>query len=119
VRRHLHSLGIMEEVAATPTAGPARIVRPPGFLGTVGFISAVSQHHCQRCNRLRLTAAGSLRPCLFSPEATDLKGPLRQGASEAELLALFRQAMAQKTCSPPSHLLEPALTSPPLASIGG
>jgi cyclic pyranopterin phosphate synthase len=119
VRRRLLSLGIMEEVASEPTAGPARILRPAGFQGTVGFISAVSQHHCQSCNRLRLTAAGSLRPCLFSPEATDLKGPLRQGASDAELCALFRQAMAQKTCSPPSHLLEPALTSPPMVSIGG
>jgi cyclic pyranopterin phosphate synthase len=119
VRRRLLSLGIMEEVAAEATAGPARIVKPPGFQGTIGFISAVSQHHCQRCNRLRLTAAGSLRPCLFAPVAFDLKGPLRRGAGDQELCRLFRQAMEQKTCSPPSHLLEPAPTSPPMVSIGG
>ena len=119
VRRRLSSLGVMAEVAPEPTAGPARIVQPPGFQGTVGFISAVSQHHCQRCNRLRLTAAGSLRPCLFTPEEFDLKGPLRAGAGDEELVALFRRAMAQKTCSPPTHLLKPARSSAPMVSIGG
>jgi cyclic pyranopterin phosphate synthase len=119
VRQSLLSLGVMEEVAPRPTAGPARILHPPGFQGNIGFISAVSEHHCQRCNRLRLTAAGSLRPCLFSPQELDLKGPLRRGASDEELCRLFRQAMAQKTCSPPTHLLKPALPSSPMVSIGG
>jgi cyclic pyranopterin phosphate synthase len=119
VRRRLSSLGTMEEVAPEPTAGPARILQPPGFQGNIGFISAVSEHHCQHCNRLRLTAAGSLRPCLFSPQAVDLKGPLRQGAGDEELCHLFRQAMKQKTCSPPAHLLKPALPSSPMVSIGG
>ncbi len=119
VRRSLMSLGAMEEVATESTAGPAQILKPPGFQGTIGFISAVSQHHCQNCNRLRLTAAGSLRPCLFAPVAVDLKGPMRQGASDDELCRLFRQAMELKTCSPPTHLLKPALPSPPMVSIGG
>jgi cyclic pyranopterin phosphate synthase len=119
VRQRLLALGVMEEVASQPTAGPARIVQPPGFQGTIGFISPVTQHHCQSCNRLRLTAAGRLRPCLFSPQELDLKGPLRQGASNRELCRLFRQAMEQKTCSPPTHLVEPALPSSPMVSIGG
>ena len=119
VRQRLVSLGVMEELTAGPTAGPAHILRPPGFQGTVGFISAVSEHHCQRCNRLRLTAAGSLRPCLFSPEAVDLKGPLRAGADDEQLRALFLRAMALKTCSPPAHLLKPAKAQAPMASIGG
>jgi cyclic pyranopterin phosphate synthase len=119
VRRRLGPLGAMAEVAPHPTAGPALILRPPGFLGTIGFISAVSQHHCQYCNRLRLTAAGILRPCLFSPEAVDLKGALRGGASDEELGQLFRRAMELKTCSPPSHLVKPAHPMAPLASIGG
>jgi GTP 3',8-cyclase len=119
VRRRLGPLGAMHEVAAHPTAGPALILQPPGFCGTIGFISAVSQHHCRRCNRLRLTAAGSLRPCLFSPEAVDLKGALRGGASDQEIYQLFRRAMELKTCSPPSHLLEPAHPVAPLATIGG
>ncbi len=119
VRRTLSSLGVMEEVTPEPTAGPARIVHPPGFQGNIGFISAVSQHHCQKCNRLRLTAAGKLRPCLFSPQELDLKSPLRQGASDDELCRLFQQAMAQKTCSPPSHLVKPDHPAAPMVSIGG
>ena len=119
VRRRLSSLGVMEEVAPEPTAGPARIVQPPGFEGNIGFISAVSHHHCQHCNRLRLTAAGKLRPCLFSPQELDLKGPLRQGASDEELRQLFQQAMKQKTCSPPSHLVKPVHPAAPMVSIGG
>jgi|UniRef100_A0A7V6DP93 cyclic pyranopterin phosphate synthase len=119
VRRRLSSLGVMEEVAPEVTAGPARIVHPTGFQGNLGFISAVSHHHCQQCNRLRLTAAGRLRPCLFSPQELDLKGPLRQGAGDEELCRLFRQAMKQKTCSPPSHLVKPAHPATPMVSIGG
>ena len=119
VRRRLQSLGVMEELASQPTAGPALILRPPGFRGNIGFISTVSEHHCHRCNRLRLTAAGSLRPCLFSPVALDLKGPLRQGAGDAELCRLFQEAMAQKTCSPPPDLFKPTRPSSPMVSIGG
>jgi cyclic pyranopterin phosphate synthase len=119
VQRRLSSLGVMEEVPPEPTAGPARIVQPPGFQGNIGFISAVSHHHCDKCNRLRLTAAGKLRPCLFSPQELDLKGPLRQGASDEELYRLFQQAMKQKTCSPPSLLIKPDHPAAPMVSIGG
>ena len=119
VRRRLQSLGGMEEVASQPTAGPARILRPTGFRGTIGFISAISDHHCGSCNRLRLTAAGHLRPCLFSSQEIDLKGPLRQGASDSELGRIFETAMEQKTCSPPPLLREPALPFSAMVSIGG
>jgi len=119
VRRRLLALGVMAEVASEPTAGPARILQPPGFQGTIGFISAVSQHHCRKCNRLRLTAAGRLRPCLFSPQELDLKGPLRRGADEPELRCLFRLAMEQKTCSPPAHLTRPDHPISPMVSLGG
>jgi len=118
-RRRLATLGVMEEVPPRPTAGPAHIFQPSGFQGTIGFISAVSHHHCQRCNRLRLTAAGRLRPCLFSPQELDLKAPLRQGAGDQDLCRLFRQAIELKTCSPPTHLTKPALPSSPMVSIGG
>jgi cyclic pyranopterin phosphate synthase len=119
VRQRLQILGVMEEVAPRSTSGPARILQPPGFQGNIGFISAVSEHHCQSCNRLRLTASGSLRPCLFSPQEVDLKGPLRQGADDHQLCSLFQQAMAQKTCSPPKNLVRPAHPFSPMVSIGG
>lgn len=78
-----------------PGAGPAEYYQvSPG--GTVGFISPVSNHFCQSCNRLRLTAVGTLRPCLLSEREIDVKSALRRGADEAELRRLFLQAVEIK-----------------------
>ena len=69
--------------------GPAQRFRFSGAPGEVGFISPLSHHFCESCNRLRLTAAGRLRPCLLSNREFDLITPLRGGASDAELAAVF------------------------------
>ena len=82
VRRRLAVLGPMAAMARRTTDGPAQIFRLPGFQGELGFITPISSHHCRTCNRLRLTAAGALRPCLFGDAEIDVKTPLRQGASE-------------------------------------
>ena len=58
--------------------GPASYYQLKGALGTFGFITAVSQHFCSRCNRIRLTAEGNLRPCLFSSNELELKKELRK-----------------------------------------
>jgi cyclic pyranopterin phosphate synthase len=119
IRRRLAVLGPLEAVTAPATAGPARTFRVPGFRGELGFISSVSDHHCPTCNRLRLTAAGWLRPCLFAESELDIKGPLRQGASDESLAQLFREAIRLKGCVSPA----PTLASPwgprSMASIGG
>ena len=117
VRRRLAGLGSLEPVAAGATAGPARTCRIPGFRGELGFISSISDHHCPTCNRLRLTAAGRLRPCLFAAPELDLKGPLRQGASDEALAQLFREAIHVKGCiSPASPSHRPSRA---MVSIGG
>jgi GTP 3',8-cyclase len=67
-----------------------------GAPGRVAIIPSVTQPFCDSCNRLRLTADGFLRACLFSLEETDLKGPLREGASDDELAALARACIAAK-----------------------
>jgi cyclic pyranopterin phosphate synthase len=67
-----------------------------GAPGRVAIIPSVTQPFCDSCNRLRLTADGFLRACLFSLEETDLKGPLRDGASDDELAALARACIAAK-----------------------
>lgn len=77
-------------------SGPARYFRIPGAPGTVGVISPISSHFCGSCNRVRLTAEGQLRPCLQSPREIDLKNPLRNGASEAELANIIRLAINSK-----------------------
>lgn len=62
--------------------GPARYYKFPNALGTVGFISPLSRHFCSECNRLRLTADGKIRPCLFSDDEYDVKYALRNGTDE-------------------------------------
>ncbi|MHB1355584.1 MAG: GTP 3',8-cyclase MoaA [Anaerolineae bacterium] len=76
--------------------GPARYWRIPRADGTIGFISALSQHFCPQCNRLRLSADGRLMPCLFSPLEYDVRTPLHSGASDAELSELLRLAVQHK-----------------------
>jgi cyclic pyranopterin phosphate synthase len=84
-------------------AGPAQAFRYSAGLGTVGFIGALSHGFCQRCNRLRLTADGKLKPCLASDQEVDVKEALRCGAGEEQLQALFARAVALK---PSQHQLE-------------
>ena len=76
-------------------AGPARYWRFPGAAGTVGFISAMSNHFCSQCNRLRLTADGAIRPCLFSDDEYHVREALRAGDDE-RVLAIYRDAIAHK-----------------------
>lgn len=67
-----------------------------GSPGRVGVIPSVTEPFCESCNRLRLTADGNLRACLFSLEETDLRTPLRAGASDDELAALAHACVAAK-----------------------
>ncbi|SFQ99668.1 GTP 3',8-cyclase MoaA [Desulfoscipio geothermicus] len=90
------ALGTLEDVKNVRGNGPARYSRLPGGRGTIGFISAVSNHFCTRCNRLRLTATGQLRPCLFNHREMDLKEPLRAGAGREELVRVFHEAILSK-----------------------
>ncbi len=74
--------GPLEPVESESLDGPARVYRRPGYLGTLGFISPISEHFCSRCNRLRLTAQGRLRSCLLSDLETDLKAVVRGEGGE-------------------------------------
>lgn len=89
-------LGNLVEEKKVEGNGPARYGRLPGATGTVGFISAVSDHFCARCNRLRLTATGQLRPCLFSRRETDIKQALRSHAGIEELTGIIRETILNK-----------------------
>jgi GTP 3',8-cyclase len=76
---------------------PATVFRfADGAPGRIGFIASVTEPFCETCNRIRLTADGQLRACLFSLEETDLRAPLRAGASDEELEALVRAAVGAK-----------------------
>ena len=75
--------------------GPARYFAFPGAQGTVGFISPLSRHFCSECNRLRLTADGKLRPCLFSDRELDIRAALQEGGEEGAY-ACFLEALDLK-----------------------
>ena len=70
--------------------GPASYYQFPGALGTVGFISPLSRHFCSSCNRLRLTADGKLRPCLFSDREIDVRAALREGGEDGVYEAFLK-----------------------------
>ncbi|HBV87759.1 MAG TPA: GTP 3',8-cyclase MoaA [Desulfosporosinus sp.] len=76
--------------------GPAEYYRPSGYKGSIGFISALSRHFCNTCNRVRLTADGKLRPCLHSKHEVDLREVLRSGSTDHDILKVFAQAVWHK-----------------------
>eukprot|EP00730_Choanoeca_flexa_P002543 TRINITY_DN11086_c0_g2_i1.p1 TRINITY_DN11086_c0_g2~~TRINITY_DN11086_c0_g2_i1.p1 ORF type:complete len:565 (+),score=114.95 TRINITY_DN11086_c0_g2_i1:32-1726(+) len=70
--------------------------RIPGHLGQLGFITSMSNHFCGSCNRLRLTADGNLKVCLFGAAEVSLRDALRQGADNSQLTALIGEAVSKK-----------------------
>ena len=87
--------------------------------GEVGFINPVSEPFCADCDRVRLTAEGKLRTCLFSLHETDLREQLRSGAGDAALEEAIRDAVWRKELK--HHVSEPGFRQPPrtMSQIGG
>lgn len=83
----------------TLTNGPnetSKAYKVPGFKGQVGFITSMTEHFCGTCNRLRITADGNLKVCLFGNKEVSLRDAIRNGCSEDDLLALIRAAVFRK-----------------------
>ena len=76
--------------------GPAYYYAGPELKGSIGFIEALNHKFCNKCNRIRLTADGQLKACLYYKNSIDLKKKLREGASDEELERLFEQVLADK-----------------------
>jgi cyclic pyranopterin phosphate synthase len=89
----LRTLGDLKAVSGPAGNGPAVYYRFPGAQGTVGVITPMSHNFCDDCNRLRLTADGQLRPCLFGALQTNLRDPLRAGK---DLLPLILETLRTK-----------------------
>jgi GTP 3',8-cyclase len=100
--------------------GPARHYRFANAPGKIGIISPISEHFCRSCNRLRVTADGKLRTCLFSVEETDLRTPLRMGVPDQEIMEVIQAAIKRK---PERHELDHRILrkciSRPMVKIGG
>jgi GTP 3',8-cyclase len=99
--------------------GPARYFRLKGGEGLIGFISPLSQHFCDGCNRLRLTAEGRLRPCLFTDAEVDLRTPLRSGAADGDIQEILRQAVFVKPEKYPIQVHSGLCSLSPMSRIGG
>ncbi len=94
--------------------GPARYFEFPGAQGTVGFISPLSRHFCSECNRLRLTADGKVRPCLFSDTEYDVREALRTGGETA-----VREVLYEALGAKPDEHHDKVGTERNMSQIGG
>ena len=119
MKNTIESIGKLMPVPSSEFDGPARRYRFEDAKGEVGFISAMSDHFCRTCNRLRLTPSGYLKPCLLSDRKVDIKGPARNGATDQEIEQVFLNAVNRK---PMEHLTETTQddwVSDQMSSIGG
>jgi len=97
-------LGKLKPILKAQADGPSKNYRLEGAKGVVGFITAISDNHfCEQCNRIRLTADGKVRPCLFNDLEIDFRDPLRRGCSDDEVSALLDQVLGIK---PKAHELD-------------
>jgi cyclic pyranopterin phosphate synthase len=118
LRRMIDAIHPLEELPREPSA-TARVFRFADGRGEIGFVNPVSEPFCAECNRVRLTAEGKLRTCLFSIHETDLRGPLRDGADDAELESIVREAVWRKELK--HRVNEQGFRQPPrtMSAIGG
>jgi cyclic pyranopterin phosphate synthase len=118
VRRLIHAAYPLEPIGRE-RHGTSRRWRFADGQGEIGFISPVSEPFCGDCNRIRVTAEGKLRTCLFSLTETDLREPLRSGAGDEELAAIVRDAVWKKELK--HHVNDPGFVQPvrSMSQIGG
>jgi GTP 3',8-cyclase len=118
IRDLIHAVYPLEREPRERSA-TARTYRFADGKGRVGFINPVSEPFCGDCNRIRLTADGKLRTCLFSLNETDLRGPMRDGCSDEVLAEIIREAVWKKELK--HHVGEPGFIQPArsMSAIGG
>jgi cyclic pyranopterin phosphate synthase len=119
IKTLISGVGTLTPFQKSHGEGPARMYdlqTIEGKKGAVGFISPISHHFCDQCNRLRLTSEGKLRSCLLNDRETNLKVLLRGGASDEALIASIRQTIMDK---PQGHALHQGLEQPERQSCAG
>lgn len=119
IKKRINQLGKLIPIEKSINDGPAERFKFESARGEIGFIRPISQHFCNTCNRLRLTASGQLRPCLMSDVQVDLKTPLRKECSDGKLTEVFLQAVRQKPSEHNLSIGHPAIVSAQMCAIGG
>jgi cyclic pyranopterin phosphate synthase len=115
----VRSIGELHPSSGPGGNGPARYFAFENAAGAIGVISPLSHDYCERCNRVRLTADGRLRLCLFGDYEIDLRGPLRSGASTEEIAGMLRSSMLIKPERHHLRLGEPSSRMRAFSEIGG
>ncbi|MBT8339142.1 MAG: GTP 3',8-cyclase MoaA [Desulfatitalea sp.] len=119
IQMRVAELGELLPIDHQPSDGPAQRFRLAGAAGEIGLIGSMSAHFCSRCNRIRLTADGHLRPCLLSDDQVDLITPLRRGATDDDIAALFAETTARKQGGHRLRFNENRRLRSKMAGIGG
>jgi cyclic pyranopterin phosphate synthase len=118
IRAAIHAVHPLEAEPREPSA-TARVYRFADGKGKIGFINPVSEPFCGDCDRIRITAEGKLRTCLFSMHEYDLRGALRDGTSDDGLMQMIRDAVWKKELK--HHVNDPGFVQPTrtMSQIGG
>jgi cyclic pyranopterin phosphate synthase len=103
IKARLAPMGRLQEVESPEGWGPAGYYKLPGAVGLLGFISPVTRHFCSSCNRLRISADGRLRTCLFDSNGFDVKGEIRAGAGVERLHEIIEGELARKRAEGGHH----------------
>jgi len=103
IKQRIEQKYVLEESSKIEGGGPASYFKISGGTGSVGFISPMSNHFCARCNRIRMTAEGKLRACLYEQGETDLKPALKRSSDDEELRQLF---IATLNAKPTKHHMQ-------------
>ncbi|XP_072498112.1 molybdenum cofactor biosynthesis protein 1 isoform X3 [Notamacropus eugenii] len=115
IQQHWPELEKLPEEASST----AKAFRVPGFRGQISFITSMSNHFCGTCNRLRITADGNLKVCLFGNSEVCLRDHLRAGASEEELLSIIGAAVGRKKPQHAGMFSIAQMKNRPMILIGG
>ncbi len=119
ILERIRAIGELRPVQGPSGNGPARYFAFADAAGAVGVISPLSHDYCERCNRVRLTADGRLRLCLFGDHSVDLRTPLRAGATAEGIAEILRSAMLIKPERHHLRLGETASRMRAFSEIGG
>jgi cyclic pyranopterin phosphate synthase len=119
ILKRIETIGTLQSIDHNPLDGPAERYALAGAKGELGFIGALSNHFCEDCNRLRLTADGQLRGCLFSDQETDIKTSLRNGRGDRHLLNLIDHTILNKPKNHGFVKSGPRKCTRPMNRIGG
>ncbi len=120
IKKRISTLGRLVPVRSSSNdGGPAQRYRFEDAAGEVGFIHALSHHFCDKCNRLRLTARGQLRPCLLSDHHEDIRQVVRSGGTEEQIAEIFLKAVRHKPSDHNLRLQNPSRVCGQMNTIGG